>query len=245
MAQDDDEPTKLAVAAGLASLAAIAAAIPTSGVAALAAVVAQSLTNIEINGAWRRDAQDFWFEILIEEKSERERQYKETQDEFTRHRLILQWLQEELASVLDRMENLEVVALGMLQQSEGLLRQNSDPEMRPYLRNAFANAMRRPKYFTGTWMRRLVPLLEKLGAEHLAILLSCVAKARRDQPNAGILDFDLGTAGMNTSEKMAVRELILMKLWHQGAPSQLDFSAVRLAELVSPPQAQTTGDDAQ
>lgn len=77
---------------------------PTGGV--LVAIGSHVLTNMTEDASWRGAALDIWVEILTEEGSERRRQYKETTDEFKRHQMIWEWLQDELARVSDRVESL-------------------------------------------------------------------------------------------------------------------------------------------
>lgn len=238
---DDDKVTGLVP---VVVAAAAAAADPTGGV--MAAIGSHILTSMSVDAAWRGGALDLWAEIVAEEGSERRQQYRATTDEFSRHRRILEWLQEELARVLGRIEQLEIVALGLLQQSQTLLRAHPDPAMRQYLLNAWTNALRRPDHFTSTWMQRLLPLLEKFGADHLALLIRLTSEpdtagnpeGHRPFSSAGIYEWGVNFVA-------AYREIKRMDLVYDGHPkAMLDVRAVRLAELVRPP-AQTEGADAQ
>lgn len=229
--------------AGIVPVVAAAAASavdPTGGV--LAALGSHVLTNMTVDAGWRGAVLDIWLEVLTEEGDDRRRQYKETKDEFKRHQMIWEWLQDELARVSDRVQDLEVVALGLMQRSEALLRKRSDPEMRPYLFNMWRNAVSRPDHFSGTWMDRCLGVLEKLGADHLKLLCALVPYGISPR------SVDLGSSQELKKVLAAVPDgsLAWDELCGQRVTSRPDAGSTgckirlgphtaRLIELVSPP----------
>lgn len=207
-------------------------------------------------------ALDLWIDILTEEGSERRRQYKQTTDEFTRHRLTLEWLKEELASLTDRVEVLEVTAVGILETSAALLRHRSDHEMRPFLLNIFRNRVRRPDEFNSTWVARCFALLEKLGADHLHLLRALMTYAFLDHDGRRVIRFASGGVYdqffiLNADFAVARDELDALELL--GSPKRWDGAGTmpyvmhptvvtwKLIELISPAPLvfQTVGGAAQ
>ncbi len=164
-----DEKSKLVEVSKAVGTVALAAADPTGGLVAAAA--SHALTNWTIESKRRKDNLSFWIEVIFENDEDRRRQNEDIQDELTQHRVTISWLVDELALALGRIENLEAVALGLLNQSDHILRLHPDPEMRPYLTAAFRNTVKSRHRFTPTWTNKLISLLEKTGADHLRVLL--------------------------------------------------------------------------
>lgn len=103
MADDEAVPDLVPVA-----LAAAATALdPTGGIAS--SLASHVLTNISSDSAWRAATQDLWCEIIIENDEQRRRQYEETQGEFHRHRIIIDWIKEEIEHLGGRVDDLEIV----------------------------------------------------------------------------------------------------------------------------------------
>jgi len=144
---------------------------PTAGVAT--AVVAHHLTENSIDAGWRAAAQELWLEVLTEEGDERRKQFREVENEFHRHHYIIEWLKEELADVIERVELLETAALNRLGLGEALARSPpADPRMRPYLKAALRNTLTASDHFSPSWIRRLVTILGSVGFDHLEVLLA-------------------------------------------------------------------------
>lgn len=172
-----DQDDKLARLGQSAAVAALSAADPSGGI--LRAVAGHVAVNYASDSAWRAQALDLWFEIISENDSQRREQYQETGEEFHRHRLIWGWLQEELEKVIGRVETLEGIALQLIAQSGDLLRVHPDPEMRPYLAQAFHNALYERERFRPVWVRRLTKHLRDLSAEHIRVLITRANTAGR------------------------------------------------------------------
>lgn len=250
-----DEENGIAVLGAVGTLAAFAALGPVAGVTA--AIASHAITSMSIDSGWRRANLDLWAEILTEWNEERREQYKATQDEFTRHRIVSDWLKDELANLSERVEILEVTVAGLLQTSDALLRHRSDLEMRPFLLNIWRNRVRRPDEFNGTWMARCFSLLEKLGADHLHLLCAFMGYAYRDRDGRRTIRFPNGGAYeqffiMNADFAIARDELDALELL--GSPRRWDGAGTmpfvmqptamtwKLIELVSPAPLQFSDD---
>lgn len=240
--EDDDPVTDLAPVATVAGLSVVD---PTGGAAV--SVLNHLLTAATSDAGWRKANEGMWTDILIENDEERRDQHRAVVDDLTRHRLIIEWLQHELSLLHGRVEDLESVALGMLQQSEALLRIRFEPEMRPYLRAAWSNALHKPARFPATWVRRLTDLLSKIGAEHIRLIKAIASKKKAaDKSTAkmagGEFSAILDSVGPDGDGLILFEELRGLQVLER-APAGGDFGiivrpiAARLVEFITDPSA--------
>lgn len=206
---------------------------PTGGI--LSAVAAHLITNATSDSAIRIAAQDIWADILVQESEERRKQFGEAKEEFTRQRHILEWLMEDLEQLRGRVENLEIVALGLLRDAESLLRERPEPEMREYMLAAWRNVIACPDRFPSSWTRRLTSALAAIGREHL-IALATMRKHAKHVLESGAFEVQMSvgvTSKLGPDSELLISELQDAKLCVWNTPFlQCTGTAARLLEFV-------------
>ena len=253
MADDDHEQDSMAVQAAKTSVAAMASSFGV-GPAVVVAVLQQAAKAATNDAAVARASLSIFEDILLEGEQERQQQYRGTRDDFDRHQWILRWLQDELAAAYHRLEDaderirgLEAAALGMLRDNESLLLRRPDPEMRPYLVNAWRNAIQNPKRFSSVWVRRFLDKLEIIGAEHLEMMKHLASSFGREPERDGSvyitvqpdqLDELDREGGLLLSADLEAAELLQRPRRPQNA-FRLSHLALRLLEFVSEPEVPT------
>lgn len=185
--QDEEKGGKQALKLAKTIAPALAGLFGGPAAALAAATGTHILTNLTVDSAIRKGSLDFWADALADERSERREQYQEIQDEFGRHQYVVDWLKEDLLEanedLRDRVDQLEILVLGLMSQSEEMLRANPDPEMRPYLLAAFRNTVRNRNRFSPTQVRRLMALLKDLGGDHLRLLVTLYKESTPHGPS--------------------------------------------------------------
>ena len=187
----DDETNALAAGGKAALWAAAAALDPSLGIAS--ALAHHLITSATIDSAWRSAnfelLTDVLVEVAVKQEDEREysrEQYQSFDDEFRRYDYIIRWLEDEVSRLHGDVADVKAIVLGMLRDSEAMLRSRPDPEMRPYFVAAWANALSNPKRFPDSWVRRLTTVLVDLSADHIALLKKQKQFWIEDQKRAAI-----------------------------------------------------------
>jgi len=261
---DEDDAKRLAVPRALgsslwvASLAGLAEVDPALAVGV--AAWQHLATNYTSEAKRRRATQDLAVEALGADDPKKASEYRSLADEMSRQSYVLAWVEEEVARAHERIDGqappatvVAVEAQGLFEKMQEMLRERSEVEMRPYLLNAIANMVRRPERFNPTWVRRLLSMMARVGAEHLAWLLEVNSSVLGEDAENGGRTLTLLRAEYRKIQEGADRALLhselqhfeLLKLdevpKHANSPATVDLLlsslAVRLIEFVSPPPA--------
>ena len=185
---DDDTFNKLAATAGVTAVAGLSTVAPPA--AMLLAAGAFVVTNYNALAVHRAGAleivHDSLFDTMEKDRSEQQKRYEDSKDDFERHDAMFEWVKKELEKVLGRVATLESLALNIMASSEELLRAQPDPEMRPYFVSAYRNAITKSDTFNPYWVKKLVPLLANLGPCHIGLLRKIykLARTRMEAPDA-------------------------------------------------------------